>query len=263
MPERIAALSSLISSLSPHVVALQEVTPTSHSLLSSSSWYPLYHTSPPPSPPSPYYTLLFSLIPPASSYRIPFISQMGRDLTVAALDVHTTQGGRRVVVGTSHLESLWQSRDRRAQQLKQALGTLVDIGGAGGGAAGGAGGDGQRAGDGAAGAAGDAPPVSLVLMGDLNLKANEGSTLITGASFTDVWPQCWQTDDSNDRVGFTMDYTKNAMIATSKLKARLDRVLVKLKGWEVERIRRVGMDKVREGVWISDHFGLLTTLKLV
>jgi endonuclease/exonuclease/phosphatase family metal-dependent hydrolase len=229
------ALSTLITSLSPTVIALQEVTHSSLTLLSSSPWFSHYYSIPHPTN-EPYFTLLLSLYPPTSSHRIPFISNMGRDLTLLALDLTTPLGLRRVVVSTSHLESLWQSKERRGQQLKQGLTVLNEMGGG-----------------------------SLVLMGDMNLKGKEGGGVVKEKGFVDVWEEEWEEgkEEGNDEKGYTMDGSVNEMVKSGKkYKQRLDRVFAKWRGWEVERIRRVGMEAVHNGVWISDHFGLLTELKV-
>lgn len=104
-------------------------------------------------------------------------------------------------------------------------------------------------------------------MGDCNLKANEGSNIITDASFSDLYLQYASTHPSHDKTGYTMDGTINRMIKGAEGKgayrARLDRVLGRMKGLDVDCIRRVGMEKIGDGLWISDHFGLLTELRVV
>ena len=274
---RTTALASLISSLQPDVVALQEVTPTQLSLLQRSAALYQYWQSPHPTT-APYFTLLLSKRQPIATYRIPFISQMGRDLTAMVMDVRAQdvggrEGGmRRLIVSTSHLESLWQSKERRAQQLKQTLSTLnsmaahphsssstssspfaSSI---------------SSASSSSSSSAVSAVPSSssLFFMGDTNLRGSECGPLITSQHFTDLYPALTASHPTNDAAGYTYDTVVNRMVAAMGRKgsrARYDRVLGKVgEGVEVASMWRAGMEPIREGVWISDHFGLVTELKV-
>jgi len=255
---RITALASLIDSLQPDVIALQEVTPALLSLLQRSGAFQQYWLSPHPTS-APYFTLLLSKRPPVAMYRIPFISQMGRDLTAMVLDVRGDDVGgrpgevRRLVVSTSHLESLWQSKERRAQQLKQTLTTLTSMAAY------------PHTSASSSSAASVSPPpssASLFFMGDTNLRGNECAPLITSQHFVDLYPTLIASHLTNDKAGYTYDTVVNRMVAAmgrKGSKARYDRVLGKVgEGLEVVGMWRAGMEPVREGVWISDHFGLVT-----
>ena len=268
---RLTALSSLIDSLQPDIIALQEVTPPMLALLQRSTALRQYWLSPHPTA-APYFTLLLSRRQPVATYRIPFISQMGRDVTAMVVDVRGEEGGRRegevrrLIVATSHLESLWQSKERRAQQLKQALGTLNSM----------------------ASHPHTSPPTSttttsssssssssstaaspastsLFFMGDTNLRTTECSPLITAHHFTDLYPTLTHTHHTNDSAGYTYDTLVNRMASGGRKasRARYDRALARVgEGVEVVGMRRVGMEPIGEGVWISDHFGLVTEIKV-
>ena len=264
---RTAALASLIAALQPDVVALQEVTPTLLSLLQRSTALDQYWLSPHPTT-APYFTLLLSKRQPIAMYRIPFISQMGRDLTAVVLDVKAEsvggrEGGvRRLIVSTSHLESLWQSKERRAQQLKQALTTLNSMATHPHTAS-----ASPTALSSSASPASSPPSsTSLLFMGDTNLRGTDCAPLITSQHFIDLYPTLTASHPTNDAAGYTYDTVVNRMIAAMGRKnsrARYDRVLGKVgEGLEVAGMWRAGMEPIREGVWISDHFGLVTEMKV-
>ena len=265
---RMTALASLITSLQPDIIALQEVTPPLLSLLQRSAALQQHWVSPHPSN-APYFTLLLSKRQPIAMYRIPFISQMGRDLTALVIDVMAEnvdegQGQvRRLIVSTSHLESLWQSKERRAQQLKQALTTLNSMAAYSHASA-----TASSPSSSASASSVSSQPssTSLFFMGDTNLRGSECAPLITSQHFTDLYPTLTASHPTNDATGYTYDTVANRMIAAMGRKgsrARYDRVLGRVgEGLEVTAMWRAGMEPIREGVWISDHFGLVTELKL-
>ena len=257
---RMAGLASLIASLQPDVIALQEVTPSLLSLLQRSAALHHYWLSPHPTS-APYFTLLLSKRQPTAMYRIPFISQMGRDLTamvidVTAEDVRGREGEvRRLIVSTSHLESLWQSKERRAQQLKQALTTLTTM----------AAYPHTSVSSSSSSTVSSLPPsTSLFFMGDTNLRGSECAPLVSSQHFVDLYPSLTATHPTNDAAGYTYDTVVNRMIAAmgrKRSRARYDRVMARVgEGLEVTGMWRAGMEPIQEDVWISDHFGLVTEL---
>ena len=120
MAQRMRAIFDIIAERKPDVVALQEMTHAHWKECSTHAAFKRYTWTEPPAG-AAYYTMIGSVFPQAAPpIRTPFTaSQMGRDLLASTLD--TPHG--RVVVGTSHLESL-QFAARRKKQIAQSLHAL-------------------------------------------------------------------------------------------------------------------------------------------
>jgi len=269
--ERMAAVGRIIEETKPHVVAFQEVTPRIESLLRQSSWWPHFTVSPSDIR-CPYYTLLGVRKPPATRAteftRMPFgNSAMGRDLLstflgmslpdlrfVIALPISLPAvadagDGSRVCVATSHLESFISpkqtSSSERVAQVRIATTALQQT---------------YKHDD-------------IVYAGDFNW--DDGSVIegVLQRQLPSDWIDCW-AHLHGEKGGFTWDGPANPML-TSGMRKRLDRIVVRLRTFEVATVEMVGRDaipgvlhrRVFRGtekmvpVAPSDHFGLLMTLR--
>jgi tyrosyl-DNA phosphodiesterase 2 len=243
--ERMEAIGRLVASSSPHVVALQEVTPGLEEMLRSGSWASSYSFSPSPRG-VPYYTLLAvrTTFRRVSFRRIPFPnSRMGRDVTSCMLELG---GGKRLCVATSHLESFLSREDTSSQerlaQLSTALSELSRTG----------------------------SPTDCILAGDMNWDDTlEGPMQLSGG-----WKDAWKLLRPGE-PGHTYDAGANAMLIGG-MRKRLDRVVVRADSYLPGSIEMVGREAI-EGVQYtkttkggskrlpvlpSDHFGLLYTARL-
>jgi tyrosyl-DNA phosphodiesterase 2 len=178
-------------------------------------------------------------------------SQQGRDLVMCPVDA----GGRRLRVGTAHLESYVpgnpNSGERQAQ-LSHALATLE-------------GREEERGGGGA------------ILAGDLNWNERTDGAMVLGPAWRDSWREA-----CGDAAGFTYDCRANPMLG-GNLRLRLDRILLcPGAGTSVTSARMVGREPIpgasreferRKGprapaamcsrqLLPSDHFGLVADLCL-
>ena len=197
---------------------------------------------------------------------------MGRDLSITAIAPTTTVGVRRLLIANTHLESRDSEYRERAAQLTSSFTTLTDVlshshftdttpfrsveatvaqptv---------------ARAGD----------EADAVLMGDMNINEESTEAVVNASPFTDVYVKYRHTHSSNTDAGYTKDSSINSIIQSTHKQCRPDRVFVRLSHWEVTSIRRVGMTQIEEQekamelpseehVWPSDHFGLLTTLRV-
>jgi tyrosyl-DNA phosphodiesterase 2 len=164
---------------------------------------------------------------PTSFTTTSFPSTMGRSLLATELIVN----GRRLVIGTSHLESL-NSAPVRQQQLTIAAKRF----------------DGD---------------VDCFYMGDFNLDSpEENENLKTLLSdFKDTWTVYDATEE-----GKTFDTLANPMIKHYGLeRARYDRILYKSKHWRPTFIEMIGTEPFgqEEGRDLvpSDHFGLVADFR--
>ena len=125
---RMQALGRAVREHSPDIVALQEVTPRTHSTLAGQKWWRSYEDTVPPPPqhqnPGGYYTVLLvrRTFATAAPGRVQFAgaaaTEMGRDMRHCMVNVF---GEREVAVCTVHLESPQPGESaaaRRAEQLR-------------------------------------------------------------------------------------------------------------------------------------------------
>eukprot|EP00808_Paulinella_micropora_P013721 g41555.t1 len=128
---RMQEVALVVAEEDPHVIALQEVTPSLWAALSIQPAIQPYLLSgtngsailPPMD--NPYYTMLLSKLPVLRRERIDYpVSNMGRQLDYAVIQL-SDQSPLRAVVGTTHLESLQPNANRRQEQLTFALRTLT------------------------------------------------------------------------------------------------------------------------------------------
>lgn len=106
----------------------------------------------------------------------------------------------------------------------------------------------------------------MVITGDLNATADSASDpsfpaylAVINAGFTDAWPRKRAPDP-----GFTCCQAGDLRNAASELSHRIDFVLMR-GGIEVVDIRLVGNqpnERTRSGLWLSDHAGVVATLRI-
>jgi endonuclease/exonuclease/phosphatase family metal-dependent hydrolase len=109
-------------------------------------------------------------------------------------------------------------------------------------------------------------PLPMVITGDLNATADSSLDptfptyqVVINAGFADAWPRKRAPDP-----GFTCCQASDLRNAASQLNHRIDLVLLR-GGIDVVDIRRVGSqpnDRTRSGLWLSDHAGVVATLRI-
>lgn len=242
--DRMAGIEEVIKECNyPHFICFQEVTPNILSLWTKAAWWQRYHASPVRH--QQYFTLLLARrdgVVLRGKFQDDDYShsQMGRGLLRVSADV----AGRRVHVATTHLESPFGGEMfsvQRMAQVKEALARLAAL---------------QDDGE-------------VLFAGDMNWNDKRDGVLPLGAGWCDAWQKA-----NPGSVGFTYDMAANAMLVGRWPGSRLDRVLCRLREWEVSRVQLVGTRPLcgktyeftsRNGVvrtlpvLPSDHFGLLAT----
>ena len=236
----------------PHprcVILLQEANPTSLQALLEHSWVREHFLIAPVKssawPMSAYgnATLVSRDIPVTSAQLVdfgPYDSVMGRHALIVDLRLHTQpkpgdQTGEEppsprevtVRIANVHLESLPMGVSFRPLQLKTTARLLR--------------GNGIYAG---------------IVAGDMNAIMPNDADIHQDALLLDAWP-----DGDEDESGFTWGYQPRSKFPSG----RLDKILYTSKQrCEVERPQRVGVGlKTRAKHWVSDHYGLVTTVRLV
>ena len=166
-------LTSIVGSLRPDVIALQEVTDPFLRMLRKATWVRgRYHISDPSGDSlEGYGNLIVSRLPMERVHVQPLESEMDRKLVV----VEASAEGRPWAFASVHLESFRESTARRARQLDQVLQALSSY-----------------------------PEVAL--MGDFNFCASwqDENERIPG-DYQDVWPAV------RPEEGFTVDTEENEM----------------------------------------------------
>jgi len=226
------AIGDIIALHKPDVVCLQEITPAHFAACLRHPAFGGFHWSQPGA--GRYYTMLGSRIK-FREQRTPFAcSGMGRDLLFAQIQPEGSLPP--LVVGTSHLESLGESR-KRAQQIKDSCKWL-----------------------------GKSGVADLVFCGDTNIQAADGEV-----SLPSPWQDAW-TSLRPSEPGFTWDVEQNQMMnrcddysRSNHLQLRFDRFWTRLASYSAAQIQIVGDQPFKssdgkELLWPSDHFGVLLTL---
>lgn len=114
--ERYPEILSFLSSEIPDFICLQEVTPTFLKLLSKSSQLSQYHLSKIEENKS-YQNIILSLFPILSSTITPLPGKLGRQLNMIEINYQ----GKKIGIGTVHLESYPQDTAIRLDQLQTVL----------------------------------------------------------------------------------------------------------------------------------------------
>ncbi|XP_050371584.1 uncharacterized protein LOC126789474 [Argentina anserina] len=251
MHKRMKAIGDLILQHCPDVICFQEVTPDIYDIFRQSNWWKMYQCSIPNQMEilQPYFCMQLSKLQVKAFSCRPFsYSAMGRELCVAEVEV---QGGKHLVVGTSHLESpcpgppKWDQMysKERVDQAKEALNFLKKN-------------------------------PNVIFCGDMNWDDKLDGQVPLPDNWLDAWAVLRPGED-----GFTYDTKSNQMLMGNRsLRKRLDRFCCSLNDFRVSKIEMIGtkaipglsyikekkvkgeIKKLELAVLSSDHYGLLLTI---
>jgi tyrosyl-DNA phosphodiesterase 2 len=269
LADRVQGLSDVVVENDPHVLCLQEVTPTILMLLHAMPWFEEYKCTPPP-PTHQYFTLVLfktHLRDPAGRSPRPVRrefanSRMGRYADgVTGIDCGD---GIELTVMTSHLESFISktqtSSAERVAQMKDILRVMDGV-------------LDRRKRDREISNVPATGAGNALFAGDTNWDETTDGDVPLGDGWRDAWLL-----KGDGGPGYTYDLKRNQMMS-GYLQKRLDRVFVKLESFQVESFSIVGTEPVRrrdgtaathvnewkgrsetKPVLPSDHFGVLVTL---
>jgi endonuclease/exonuclease/phosphatase family metal-dependent hydrolase len=202
MQQRMEAIGSIIEYEQPDIICLQEVTEDSLNLIHKSKWIQSYYMTQPSL--APYFTLIFTRFQPLHSFRLPFISEMARDLLTFIISIPTSKGIEYLTIATSHLESEYRRKASRRHQLESAFKFLSF--------------ESQTTSTG-------------IFCGDMNLVGSECSDIANSFGWKDSWILFHPTNRGSEKAGATMDSFNNTMIRkknsdkqNNSYQARLDRI---------------------------------------
>lgn len=229
--ERWRAITELLRETNADIIALQEMTCASLKLILKEDWIrdEYFISDIAGSTLSSYGVMLLSRIPIKFLNLHPLTSVMGRHVLIAEFEIN----GERLLVGTSHLESLRHSARIRYIQLQKIFKLL-------------------NASD------------NSVLMGDFNFCSSweENSNIDSG--YSDLWERL-----RSDDPGYTEDTDINLMrrvLNREEKKVRFDRIISRsaLSRWTPKKINRIGLQPISSDhpdIFPSDHFGLMGRLE--
>ncbi|CAI7890602.1 unnamed protein product, partial [Closterium sp. NIES-53] len=294
LQHRMAAIGAAILHHRPHVVCLQEVTPSIVELFSSHPWFTQYR---PCSPlrdrhMPPYFCLILSRLAVQQQHVHPFANSiMGRQLLITSFCLPPLASNASsappcvLTVATSHLESpcpappTWNQHfsPQRVQQAAEALRLLhshqwgergagkkraQEESGAGNGGRSGVGeGGGERE--------------DVVFCGDMNWNDKRDGDV----PMPQGWVDAWQQLHPHEQEGFTYDSRVNPMLQGGRLRLRLDRCWLRLQHLRLHSLSLLGTHPILGGSYSkqrrvkgqptmvdlpllpSDHFGLLLVLE--
>lgn len=232
MPPRIEAIKSLLASMSPTIIALQEVTVESFSVLfrflTKAGYFCNYKREQNFQPSNGYGVCIFSLIPIVEAEIVPFhVTQMGRYFVRVLL-----ANGTYVV--TTHLESLPQFASIRNSQIRQILAHCATT---------------------------NAPHIWTM---DSNITPNERDTFPsqTGQSPQTRWMDCFELAGSPSSEAFTYDAAKNKNILDN-YRSRLDRIYIRsAAGVHLTDFRLAGTRNMpNANTPPSDHYAVFCAIK--
>ncbi|CAE7570243.1 TDP2 [Symbiodinium natans] len=227
MQHRMEAIGNIIAQKNPDLVALQEMTAEHWKECLKSEAIRRYFWS--PQAPQRYFTMLGSRLPAKMEpVRYPFkASKMQRDLLVMTVE---PTGLPPLAFATSHLESLDEHKARRAQ-IDESLSILADH-------------------------------ADAVFCGDTNINEAVDGHVKLPRDWEDAW-LALKPDDP----GYTFDVERNGMMAAvdgwaraNKARLRFDRFWMKAANYAATEIELID-EPIKDGLWPSDHFGLLLTLQ--
>ena len=231
MEERVPVLLGLMRDSDADVIALQEVTPWFFRKLMAEPWVEdRYHGTMIDGKfvvAGGLFILSKHPIEKTAYERLP--GRQERNALVASMTVE----GRRMVVGTVHLESPLEEGATRAEQLDIVFGLLKDAD-------------------------------DTILLGDFNFGDGEApETAHLEDTFVDMWLAL-----RPDEAGFTWNIEKSEMAREGSYPGeesrRIDRMLVRSEVWRPASIRIIGDAPViagRKDLFPSDHFGLVGVLE--
>jgi tyrosyl-DNA phosphodiesterase 2 len=229
--ERVGALTEILKKSNADIIALQEITDASLQLILKEDWIKRsYYISDISS--SSFYSygvILLSRIPIKKLNLYPLISVMDRHVLIAEFEINE----QKLLVGTTHLESLRYSSKMRAFQLEQIFTILNESDHA-------------------------------VLMGDFNFCSSWEENANIDGRYSDFWEIL-----RPDEPGYTEDTDMNTMrrqLKREEKKVRFDRIIShSISGcWEPKKINRIGMKPISSehpDIFPSDHFGLIGKLE--
>lgn len=229
--ERFRATIEILKDSNADIIALQEITDASLELLLKDDWiknnYFISDNSC-----STFYSygvIILSRFPIKNLNLHPLKSIMGRHVLIAEFEINE----QKILIGTTHLESLRHSAKMRSIQLNEIFALLNESD-------------------------------NSVLMGDFNFCSSWEENSNIDNSYLDFW-EFLRPNES----GYTEDTDINLMrkqLKREEKKVRFDRIISRSinKSWKPKRINRVGMKAIsREhpDIFPSDHFGLLGVLE--
>lgn len=234
--------------LSPDIICFQEVTERFMQILAEIPTYQSLYILSSRRTEHVYGTIMLvksALRPEYRAVELP--TGMGRVLLFARLHIFN----RSIAVANVHLESLDHHRVRELQleaieQVLLAFDTAIVVG-------------------------------DFNFCSCKNFKQSEDRPLENDSlrrylpSYIDLWPHLSGRIGPHSPAGtpsavcppdgYTYDSEANGMLSHKHERGRYDRVLLKSADVDPLGIRRVGLEPVAEGVWPSDHFGLLSTFR--
>lgn len=226
---RTSALIERVGKLEPDVIALQEVREDVVRALRDAAWVRRSYEMSDAIGTTlrSYGNLLLSRLPMKRLELHPFPTIMGRRLLLAELQVNDGA----LAIGVVHLESTKEMAGTRAEQLERTVKVL------------------------------SASPQALIV-GDCNFDVGAPEERVV-RGFTDTWPALHAGEP-----GWTVDATRNPMRRRfgSDKRARYDRVFLRSddRSWTPDRASLFADDPVdaEANVFLSDHFGVLTRLRI-
>ncbi|RHY71117.1 hypothetical protein DYB28_013024 [Aphanomyces astaci] len=222
--ERINAMCNLFSTLAPHVIFLQEVTPDMGALLSSTLRTLGYAAANAVTDQAYSELILVKGLPILQYTRHPFErSAMGRHLHV----VETEFNGKPLRLATAHLESLAQNRTTRLAQLKWSFSHLLD----------------------------NSTNQSWVFGGDMNLGSKD--VVAVPASVEDAWVASGRPADHQHTWDTTIN--KNLPNVHFAAKCRFDRLYSH--GLRCDGFATFGKEPLsnHSNMYPSDHWGVVAS----
>jgi len=221
----------------PCCILLQEVCEQAFCVVLENEWIKKYFILTPLStdkwPPGATYgnvTLVSRMIPVSEAWSLEFgSSKMSRNALMVDIKLSVPEENSRVLtlrVANTHLESLPEGESARPEQMGLIAKVLKDKSLHGG-----------------------------IVCGDMNAIGPSDWSLAEKVGVVDAWK-----GDDDDEEGFTWGYQPPCGHPT----ARLDKILfVPGNMYEVDEPKVVGVGlKTSQGLWASDHFGLVTALRL-
>ena len=226
---RLAPLLAILRDSDADIIALQEVAPWFLQALSANEWakqrYNVAASTPHGS--ARGGLLLLSKHPAHKTSYLRLPGKQGRGVRCT----HYRIGGREVRVATVHLESPLKDGPTRAVQLQHAFRLLAGA-------------------------------ETAILLGDVNFgDGEEPETAAIPPDFIDCWTKLRPGDP-----GFTWDIEASDMARRGSFvgeqSRRIDRILIRSTAWEPSSVTIVGAAPVSNGIFPSDHFGVLAVLKM-
>lgn len=230
---RVGALLRAMQAAAPDIVALQEVAPWFLDHWTGAAWTRALEPARIDGQIAlPNGQAIFSRWPIVEArYRV-LAGRQRRTVLIARVDIG---GGEQLAVATTHMESFLEDGPIRAQQLDQIFAELAR----------------ERE---------DARVSATVLAGDFNFGDGEQpDSQHLDPDFVDLWTQLRPGEP-----GYTWDIERSEMAKLGSFvgepSRRLDRILLRARGWAASAIEILGDRPVSPGdrrLFPSDHFGLI------